>query len=107
MRICFVILFSVVFTANGHSTELIDITIEARAIESPIVKYRLLPPEANLKPGNAVPILLRLPWEETPWMSQEYPKLAKWAVLSLDDPEWNNAKLVLPEQFYAEIKRAA
>jgi N-methylhydantoinase A len=62
----------------------IRITIQARAIETPLFKYRLLPAEAEIKPGNAVPILLRLPWEETAWMKDEFPKLQDWEERPLD-----------------------
>ncbi len=86
------------------------LSIEPRAIESPILKYRLLPLESELKPGNAAPILLRLPWEQPFWMKDVFPTLADWAARPLDDPRWKmteQAEHLVPERFYSEMKRAA
>lgn len=88
----------------------IRLTIEPRAIESPILKYRLLPQESELKPGNAAPILLRLPWEQPFWMQEVYPTLADWAARPLNDPRWKieeQTERLVPETFYAQMKRAA
>lgn len=85
----------------------IELVIEARTIESPVLKYRLLPTEPELKPGNAVPILLRLPWEQTPWMTKVYPTLHEWNERPLTAPEWADSKGVLPDSFFSEMKRAA
>ena len=60
----------------GPKTIVVEIT--PRAIEGPILKYRFLPREDELKPGNAVPILLRLPWEQRNWMEKVYPNLQNW-----------------------------
>lgn len=93
--------------SKAQEAKPIELSIEARAIETPVLKYRLLPSEAEIKPGNAVPILLRLPWEQTLWMNQEYPKLRDWDSRGLDDPAWETSNGVLPNGFYAEMKRAA
>lgn len=85
----------------------IELTIHARAIEAPVLKYRLFPAEAEIKPGNAVPILLRLPWEQTHWMNEVFPKLQDWESRPLDAPEWATSGGVLPERFFSEMKRAA
>jgi len=85
----------------------IDLTIRGRAVEQPVLKYQLLPSDAQLKPGNAAPILLRLPWEQVPWMNKEFPKLQEWATRPLNAPEWKASPCVLPDNFYSEMKRAA
>jgi hypothetical protein len=85
----------------------IELTIRARAIETPVLKYRLLPAESEIKPGNAAPILLRLPWEQMPWMTEVFPTLLDWESRPLDAPEWTTSGGVLPENFYNEMKRAA
>jgi hypothetical protein len=85
----------------------IELVIEPRAIETPVLNYRLLPTEPELKPGNAVPILLRLPWEQTPWMTKVYPTLHEWDERPLTAPEWATFDGVLPERFFSEMKRAA
>ena len=70
-----------------------------------MLKYRLLPSEAELKPGNAVPILLRLPWEETPYFNTTFRTLKEWDSRPLTAPEWKDFRGVMP--FYDEMKRAA
>ncbi|MSR60051.1 MAG: hypothetical protein EXS05_20835 [Planctomycetaceae bacterium] len=101
----FVLLLSGLLPAE--EPEPVELVIHARAIETPVLKYRLLPSEMELKPGNAVPILLRLPWEQTPWMTKVYPTLSEWESLPLSAPEWESLGGVLPESFYNEMKRAA
>jgi hypothetical protein len=83
------------------------LTIHTQAIETPVFRYRLFPPEAELKPGNAVPILLRMPWSQGNWMTKVFPTLEAWNALPLDAAEWNTSKGVLPESIYREMKRAA
>lgn len=85
----------------------IELTIEPRAVEAPVLKYQLLPTEPELKSGNAVPILLRLPWEQTEWMSKTFPTLHEWDDRPLNDAAWANFSGVVPENFYNEMKRAA
>src|SRR5262245_17528629 len=84
-------------TLYAQDPKPVELTIEPRAIESPVLKYRLLPVETELKPGNAAPILLRLPWEQQHWMTQVYPKLDEWAERPLSAPEWATSGGVLPE----------
>ena len=83
----------------------VELTIHARAIESPVLKYRLFPIEAELKPGNAAVILLRIPWEETVYFTKVVPTLHDWNARPLTDPEWKNVPDLSP--FYDEMKRAA
>ena len=79
--------FTVSFaSALAQDAKPVELLIEARSIETPLLRYRLLPLESDLKPGNAVPILLRLPWEQTKWMNEEFLKLEEWDSRSLDDP---------------------
>jgi hypothetical protein len=85
----------------------IELEIEPRAIETPVLKYRLLPTEPELKPGDAVPILLRLPWEQMPWMTKVFPTVYEWDERPLTAPEWATSGGVLPERFFSEMKRAA
>jgi hypothetical protein len=93
--------------AFAEEPQPITLTIEARAIESPLLKYRLFPAESEIKPGNAAPILLRLPWEQTPWMTETFPTLHEWQSRPLDASEWKTSANVLPDAFYNEMKRAA
>lgn len=86
----------------------VELTLHARAIESPPLKYRLLPAERELKAGNAVPILLRLPWEQNHYFnSSAYKTLRQWPTRPLDAPEWKAFPQAFPSIFYEEMKRAA
>ena len=85
----------------------IEVTIYPQAIETPALKYRLFPAETELKAGNAVPILLRLPWEQQQWMDKIFPTLHEWNERPLDAPEWATSGGVLPQHLYSEMKRAA
>ena len=85
----------------------IEITIHPQAIETPPLKIRLFPAETELKEGDAVPILLRLPWEQMNWMNKVFPTLHEWEARPLDAPEWETSGGVLPRHFYSEMKRAA
>lgn len=91
----------------AEDSEPIEMSIQPRAIESPALKYRLLPSEMDKKSGNAVPILLRLPWDQAAFMSTEFPKFHEWNDRGLDDPAWATSDGVLPAKFYGEMKRAA
>ena len=91
----------------GEELKPVELTIHARAIETPVLKYRLFPAEAEIKAGDAVPILLRLPWEQTHWMNEVFPKLQEWESRPLDAPEWKSSGGLLPERFFSEMKRAA
>jgi hypothetical protein len=105
--LAFLILVIFIGPLVAAENEPIELTIEARAIEKPIFKYRLLPAETEIKPGNAVPILLRLPWEETLWMKDVFPTLPDWEKRPLDAPDWKTSNGVLSDNFYVELKRAA
>ena len=111
MRLQVTLLAGLVFLANhlvAAEPKPIKLAITRQAIESPVLKYRLLPPESEIKAGNAVPILLRFPWDYTPWMTEVYPTLREWVDRPLNDPRWKNFdEAVLPERFYEEMKRAA
>jgi hypothetical protein len=110
MRTAFILAAIVAFACGSLPAQEngpIELTLTPRAIESPALKYRLYPAEAEIRPGDAVPILLRMPWEQMPWMTNEFPKLHEWDSRPLDAPEWQNSGGVLPGRFYDEMKRAA
>jgi hypothetical protein len=81
-----------------------ELTVSPRAIERPLTKYRLLPAEYELHDGNAAPILLRLPWEQTLYFSKEVPKLAHYSEIPLNDPVFKGNEIF---PFFQRIKRAA
>ncbi|HET6325625.1 MAG TPA: hypothetical protein VFG04_13180 [Planctomycetaceae bacterium] len=81
-----------------------ELTLSPRAIERPLSKYRLMPAEFELHEGNAAPILLRLPWEQTPYFANELPKLSEYLDLPLNSPKFQGDD-VFP--FFKRIKSAA
>src|SRR5580692_8980770 len=81
-----------------------DLTVSPRAIERPLMKYRLMPAEYELHEGNAAPILLRLPWEQTQYFANEVPKLSEYLDLPLNSPKFQ-VNEVFP--FFRRIKSAA
>jgi len=81
-----------------------DLTVSPRAIERPLMKYRLMPAEYELHEGNAAPILLRLPWEQTPYFANEVPKLSEYLDLPLNSPKFQGNE-VFP--YFRRIKSAA
>ncbi len=92
----------------GFGQEPIVLSIHPRAIESPPLKYRLFPPEAELKAGNAVPILLRLPWEQTAYVSSDkFRNLDEWNERPLTSERWKEFPQSFSNRFYEEMKRAA
>lgn len=111
MRLHFIAAAAVTLLARPLAAEEepqpIQMVLHPRAIESPMLKYRLLPAEGELKPGDAAPILLRLPWERWQWMDQGFRTLDEWEKRPLDAPEWATSNGVLPETIFSEMKRAA
>ena len=81
-----------------------ELTLSPRAIERPLSKYRLMPAEFEMHEGNAAPILLRLPWEQTPYFANELPKLSEYLDLPLNSPKFQGND-VFP--FFKRIKSAA
>jgi hypothetical protein len=84
-----------------------ELTVSARAIERPLMKYRLFPAEYELQKGNAAPLLLRLPWEQTPYFSKVVPTFSDYLDLPLDDPKLLSKNNVFAASFYRALKRAA
>jgi hypothetical protein len=81
-----------------------ELTVSPRVVERPLTKYRLMPAEFELREGNAAPILLRLPWEMTPYFSQEVPKLSQYLDIPLNDPKFKGNEIF---PLFRRIKPAA
>src|SRR6185369_15430339 len=81
----------------------------AHQVESPLMKYRLLPAENELKNGNAAPILLRLPWDQLPFMNTVVPNIHGMLEIPLSDLDRvRQAGFGLSfDRFYGEMRRAA
>ena len=82
----------------------IKLTLHPQAIEDPGPVRPLLPEAPDLKPGNAAVVLLRMPWGETGFMTNEYPKLLEHPPLPQDDPRLTDFPF---DRFAAQMRRAA
>jgi hypothetical protein len=81
-----------------------ELTVSPRAIETPLMKYRLLPAEYELREGNAAPILDRLPWEQTQYFAEVVPKFGEYLDLPLNSPKLREQEIF---NFFKPLKRAA
>lgn len=104
---CLVLFVAAKAVQAADGPQAIEVVVRSRAIEEPVLKYRLFPAETQRKPGNAVPILLRLTWEQTTWMNEVYPKLRESAERPLDSPDWKTTSDILQPNFVREMERAA
>lgn len=85
----------------------VELELSPRAIEQPLMKYRLLPAESELREGNAAPILLRLRWEQDHFFTEVAPTLDKLLEIPLDGEEIQTTGDVFPSYFRTALKRAA
>jgi len=65
--------------------------------------FRLLASEAEQEQGNAVPVILRMVYEQQPFMKELYPRLHEFAEMDISDPEWKDFYF---ERFAEQIIRA-
>jgi hypothetical protein len=81
-----------------------ELTVSPRAIETPLMKYRLLPAEYELRDGNAAPILDRLPWERTQYFAEVVPKFGEYLDVPLNSPKLRGQEIFT---FFPALRRAA
>ena len=67
--------FGLAATAIGQDVIEREIVIHPKKISENQLEIRLIPRAANQELGNAVPVLLRMTYEQTNWLNQELPKL--------------------------------
>ncbi len=65
--------------------------------------FHLLPPEEDQEPGNAVPVLLRMVYEQSRFMENVYPKLHEFAEMDTADPRFKDFYF---QRFAEQIIRA-
>lgn len=65
--------------------------------------FRLLASEAEQEQGNAVPVLLRMVYEQQPFMTDLYPRLHEFAEMDISDPKWKDFYF---DRFAEQIIRA-
>jgi hypothetical protein len=82
-----------------------ELAVDARGVERPLMKYRLLPAEYELHNGNAAPILLRLCWEQIPYFQTVVPTFGEYLDLPLSDAKLRSEHEIFA--FYRYLKRAA
>ena len=82
-----------------------ELTVDARAVEQPLMKYRLLPAEYELHNGNAAPILLRVCWEQIPYFLKVVPTFSEYLDVPLGDARLRSEDDIFA--FYRTLKRAA
>jgi hypothetical protein len=85
-----------------------ELTVAPRRIEAPVLKNRLMPAEYELRDGNAATILLRLPWDQTPYFAEVVPKFRQILEIPISDRDrirGEGAGLIA--HFYEELRRAA
>ena len=71
---------------QAPSTEKV-LHLSARAARDHDIHFHLLTTEEDQEPGNAVPVLLRMTYEQQPWMKEFYPKLGEFAAMDVNDPK--------------------
>jgi hypothetical protein len=81
-----------------------ELAVSPRAIETPLMKYRLLPAEYELRDGNAAPILLRLPWERIPYFREVVPTFSEYLDVPLTSPKLHGQEIFT---LYDHLERAA
>src|SRR5260370_29777453 len=84
------------------------LSVAPRRIETPVLKNRLLPAEYELRDGNAATILLRLPWDQTPYFAEVVPKFRQILEIPISERDRIRAEGAgLMPHFYEELRRAA
>jgi hypothetical protein len=93
--------------SNVRGAEPVELTLTSRAIEQPLLKYRLLPAEFELKDGNAATIILRMIWEQRPYMQEVFGTHDADLELAIDDPKILEIGTKHFDGFYHQLRRAA
>jgi hypothetical protein len=106
--ICFAWTTIVSAEDNPHGKMECDLTVTAAAVGTSVLQHRLLPAEQELREGNAAPILLRLPWEQLPFMNEVVPKFAEFLEIPFNEPDRIRfAGEGISQRMLSEMRRAA
>lgn len=89
--------------AQQTNTQQKVLELEPRAAKTHLPAVGLLPSEFDLETGNAVPVLLRMVYEQHDFMKDLYPKLQEYAELNFDDPKLDEISF---DRFAEQIIRA-
>ncbi len=107
---CFLPAYLVICCINAelHSQveDVVELTLHARSVPQNSDAIRLLPREHELRDGNAVVELLRMPWEQHNFMVLERKMINDWLEMKGDAPELVKHEGVF-EHFKNKMRRAA
>jgi len=109
--------------AFGQADKSVQLTLYPAAVSKPALRYKLLPPFLERRPGNAAVWWNRIPAEQTYFFREfykengPYEKLWKWQEMPLNDPAakeyfkkeitGNDLGMIRPMQIYSDMTRAA
>lgn len=104
-----VALFAAISASVLRADEPVELTITPRAVEQPLLKYRMFPAEFELKDGNAAPVLLRMIWDQKPYITSIYgtKKIDDALAVPLDDPQIIENGTLSFDGFYRYLKDAS
>jgi hypothetical protein len=89
--------------AQQTNTQQKVLELEPHAAKTHLPAVSLLPSEVDMETGNAVPVLLRMVYEQQNFMKDTYPKLHEYAELNFDDPKLDEISF---DRFAEQIIRA-
>lgn len=80
-----IVVFTTAGPLNAQNEKKLQLVPQAADSNKPI--FRLLPTEDEQEPGNAVPVLLRITYEQTAFLANIYPRLHEYAEMDVSDPK--------------------
>ncbi len=80
-----IVVFAIASPLNAQNEKKLRLVPQAAESGKPI--FRLLPTEDEQEPGNAVPVLLRITYEQNTFMANVYPRLQEYAEMDVSDPQ--------------------
>ncbi|MEO1619083.1 MAG: hypothetical protein AAFV88_24745 [Planctomycetota bacterium] len=89
--------------ASGQE-EVIEMDAHPASVDLKTRPLRLLPTERELSDGNAVPVMLRMTYEQTAWMEKIYPSTWELADLEHTDPKIQDYPF---DSFANQLKKAS
>ncbi len=80
-----IVVFTIAGPLNAQNEKKLQLVPQAADSNKPFI--RLLPTEDEQEPGNAVPVLLRITYEQSTFMANVYPRLQEFAEMEVTDPQ--------------------
>jgi len=79
-----IVVLTIAGPLNAQSEKKLRLVPQAADSNKPF--FRLLPTEDEQEPGNAVPVLLRITYEQTTFMANDFLRLHEYAEMDVSDP---------------------